>query len=188
MQRLVLTILLIGGTACVAQEKFGKFVGRVVAEWNPDGRTMTLREPFGYVDPDGLAWSAPKGSQVDGASIPRVAWTLIGGPFEGQYRSASVIHDVACVERKQSWRKVHRVFYTAMRAAGVSETQAKIMYAAVFHFGPRWGTDPPAYTLAEMEFPALAESIRRREEPRPGAVDPGPPLSLEDIETYIPLR
>ena len=41
-------------------------------------------------------WTAPKGAKVDGASIPQLFWTPIGGPFEGKYRYASVIHDTEC--------------------------------------------------------------------------------------------
>lgn len=62
----------------------------------------------------------------------------MGGPFEGQYRNASVVHDVACVKKSEKWEDVHRMFYYAMRAGGVSETRAALMYAAVYKFGPRW--------------------------------------------------
>ena len=92
----------------------GKFVGTVQAEFNTDGRSMTLLQPFKYVDPSGIEWLAPKGSTVDGASIPQVAWSMIGGPFEGRYLDASVIHDVACVEKTRPWNTVHEVFYFAM--------------------------------------------------------------------------
>ncbi len=42
-----------------------------------------------------------------------------GSPFVGDYRRASVIYDVACVERKHSDVAVHLRFYNAMRADGV---------------------------------------------------------------------
>src|SRR5207248_6138643 len=70
--------------------------GSVAAKWNPDGRTITLTENYTYIDPTGVSWLAPKGWVVDGASIPQWAWSVIGGPFEGKYRDASVVHDVAC--------------------------------------------------------------------------------------------
>jgi hypothetical protein len=116
----------------------GKFVGHVVAQWLDDGRKMKLVEPFGYIDPSGLSWDAPIGSVVDGASIPQVAWSLIGGPFEGKYRNASVIHDVACEEKLRPWPDVHRNFYYGMLASGVDEKLAKVMYGAVYQYGPRW--------------------------------------------------
>jgi len=133
------TLLLLSMLAQSAwAQTFGTFVGDVVAKWNDDGRTMTLTEPFAYLDPTGSRWEAPKGTTVDGASIPQFAWSIIGGPFEGNYRNSSVIHDVACVEKKRPWELVHQTFYTGMLASGVSTVKAKVMYAAVYHFGPRW--------------------------------------------------
>ncbi len=136
--RLTVVFFLSFFTSCANAQNFGSYIGDVVAKWNGDGRTMTLVEPFAYVDPAGLRWDAPKGATVDGASIPQFAWSIIGGPFEGKYRASSVIHDVACVERQRPWEAVHQTFYTGMLASGVSSAKAKIMYAAVYHFGPRW--------------------------------------------------
>lgn len=124
--------------AVVRAGEYGKFIGSVKAEWLEDGRTMKLLEDFKYVDPQRIEWNAPLGWIVDGASIPQFAWSIIGGPFEGKYRNASVIHDVACDKREQPWEKVHQAFYNAMRASEVGKIKAKIMYAAVYHLGPRW--------------------------------------------------
>jgi hypothetical protein len=119
-------------------ESFGKFVGSVKAEWLSDGRRMKLLTDFIYIDPKDLEWIAPLDSIVDGASIPQFAWSIIGGPFEGKYRNASVIHDVACDLKLRDWESVHEAFYHAMRASEVDSVQALVMYAAVYHFGPRW--------------------------------------------------
>jgi hypothetical protein len=118
--------------------EFGRFIGRVVGEWDANGRDMTLVEDFGYSDPRGGIWLAPKGSIINGASIPKVFWSVIGGPFEGKFRNASVIHDVACVDRTRSHEAVHRAFYEACRAGGVDQQMARILYAAVSKFGPKW--------------------------------------------------
>jgi len=109
-----------------------------VARWEDDGRRMTLVEPFAYLDPRGTRWDAPPGTGIDGASIPRPFWTVIGSPFTGGFRNASVVHDVACLERDRPWRTVHWMFYEACRCGGVGVVKAKTMYYAVFHFGPRW--------------------------------------------------
>jgi hypothetical protein len=106
---------------------------------DPNGRDMVLLVNFVYIDPKGQLWGAPAGSKTDGASIPQAFWSIIGGPFEGKYREAAVIHDVACDQRSRSWKDVHYAFYTAMRCSGVDEMKAKIMYYAVYNFGPRWG-------------------------------------------------
>lgn len=139
MKALATAVLLLFTTIANAQT-YGSYIGKVVATWDGDGRTMTLVEPFAYIDPSGSRWDAPAWSTVDGASIPQFAWSIIGGPFEGKYRDASVIHDVACVEKRRPWESVHYTFFTAMLASGVSTAKAKIMYAAVYHFGPRWPT------------------------------------------------
>ena len=122
----------------IPEPYFGKFIGTVKTEWLEPDRKMKLLDDFAFIDPNNVTWRAPAGSVVDGASIPPIAWSLIGGPFSGKYREASVIHDVACKEKNQSWESVHEAFWYAMRASGVNELKAKIMYAAVYHGGPTW--------------------------------------------------
>ncbi|MDP0500697.1 MAG: DUF1353 domain-containing protein [Verrucomicrobiota bacterium JB022] len=117
---------------------FGRYTGRLILEPLSDGRRMRVVEDFGFHDVDDAAWPVPIGAKVDGASIPRALWSVIGGPFAGKYRAASVVHDFYCDVRSKPWKSVHRVFYNAMRASGVSEPQAKLMYAAVYFAGPRW--------------------------------------------------
>lgn len=117
---------------------FGQYTGPLILEALEDGRLMKLTQPFGFIDAQRKTWSVPAGAKVDGASIPRTLWTLIGGPFEGKYRHASVVHDYYCDTRTEPWKAVHRVFYEGMRASGVSEIRAKLMYAAVYFGGPDW--------------------------------------------------
>lgn len=75
---------------------------------------------------------------VDGASIPWGLWSIIGSPWTGLYREASVTHDYYCETKTKDWKEIHRMFFDGMMANGVNSTQAKIMYAAVYRFGPRW--------------------------------------------------
>jgi len=116
----------------------GSFVGPLDLRLDPNGRDATLLAPFGYVDSSGKKWSVPKGVTVNGASIPQVLWSVIGSPWTGQYREGSVVHDYYCDIRTEPWRSVHRAFYTSMLANGVAPIRAKLMYAAVYRFGPRW--------------------------------------------------
>src|SRR2546429_70496 len=118
--------------------KWGHYDGEPVTKWNPDGRTMTLLTELRYTDPHGEIWVATIGSVVDGASIPRYLWSVMGGPFEGKYRNASVLHDVAYGEHKRPWEDCDRMFYYAMRCSGVGATEAKTMYYALFKFGHHW--------------------------------------------------
>jgi hypothetical protein len=115
-----------------------------LVEWLDDGRHMRLKRPFGYVEEGGREWPVPMETVVDGASIPRVFWSLMGGPFEGRYRDASVVHDYYCDVQTRAWKETHRVFYDAMLCSGVSTARAKVMYYAVYRFGPRWALGPPA--------------------------------------------
>ena len=144
-----------------------KFVGVVQAEWLETGREKKLLGDFLYVDPSGRQWKAPKGSIIDGASIPRLFWTIVGSPFDEPYRKASVVHDVACAKKTVRWEDVHRMFYYACLCGGVSTIKAKVMFAAVFKFGPRWdagGADIRASAIRVPEETLISEfeSLRQR--------------------------
>ncbi|HEY1065663.1 MAG TPA: DUF1353 domain-containing protein [Pirellulales bacterium] len=125
-----------------ANDEWGRFPASPRAELLDDGRTLRLLEDFVYLDPRGRRWLAAKGAEVNGASIPRAFWSVAGGPLDGRYRNASIVHDEGCVQRTAAWQDVHRMFYEACRCGGLPERQAKILYAAVYHFGPRWIVEP----------------------------------------------
>lgn len=115
------------------------FCGDVVTEWiATEPRLMRLREEFSFIDGKGKKWTAPADSIIDGASIPRICWFIISSPFVGHYRRASVIHDVYCVTKSEPHKEVHKMFYNAMIADGVSKRKAKAMYYAVKVGGPKW--------------------------------------------------
>ena len=104
---------------------FGSYEGEVVAKWISDDREMELVEPFTYIDPNGRRWTAAPGSVINGASIPSAFWSVIGGPFEGRFRKASVLHDVACEKQTEAWQEVHRMFYNACRCSRVGVGKAR---------------------------------------------------------------
>ena len=137
---------------------FGKYTGSVKAEWLIDGRKMKILQPFIFIDPHNVEWLVPVGSLVDGASIPKAFWSLIGGPFEGKYRDASVIHDIACDEKRRTWESVHEAFYNAMRASGVDPLKAKVMYAAVNYFGPRWDITRKMTSISDVDIEKAARA------------------------------
>ena len=156
-------------------ENFGRFsVG-------PDGRFVPatprpkfkLLADFAFEDPRGRLWKVPAGAEVDGASIPRIFWTLFGGPFEGNYIHASVVHDHFCVTRTRSAELDPRDLLSRNAGQRGSRTRtAKKMYAAVATFGPRWrltsrgpeGTgEPIVESLPELDLddPAKREEADR---------------------------
>ena len=69
-------------------DEFGKFLSRPQTEWDDNGRDMYLLRDCIYEDPKHYKWTASVESKVNGASIPQIFWSLIGGPYEGLYRNA----------------------------------------------------------------------------------------------------
>lgn len=117
----------------------GEFSGTLKLEPLPDGINMAVLETYSYTDAEQHTLSAVPGFKTDGASIPRVLWSIVGSPYTGKYLGAAVIHDVGCDTHKYSWQITHRMFYTAMRRLGVSDSYAKLLYWGVRLGGPRWG-------------------------------------------------
>lgn len=147
---------------------WGYYSGPVETRWAPDGRTMTLLNELRYTDPKGVVWIAPAGSEIDGASIPRALWSFMGGPFEGKYRNASVLHDVAYGQQNRPPAEADRMFYNAMRCSGVGAMEAKTMYWALLRFGRHWKF---AVKKARPVLPDSTEELLRRE-PRTTTLDP----------------
>ncbi|EAS76899.1 hypothetical protein V12G01_16672 [Vibrio alginolyticus 12G01] len=124
-----------------ADEYFGKFLDRLRGEFIADSEPrpqFKIDQDFRFEDPNGLLWVTPSGTKVDGASIPQFFWSIIGGPFEGQYINASVIHDHYCRTKERTAHDTHRNFYYGMMASGVPEWKADLMHWAVSAFGPSW--------------------------------------------------
>ncbi len=165
----------------IQHHPWGYYTGVPVTQWNPDGRSMTLLRELRYIDPKGLVWVAPAGSVVDGASIPRSLWSFMGGPFEGKYRNASVLHDVAYAMQNRPPQECDRMFYNAMRCSGVSAVEAKTMYYALLRFGDHWKfsikkakpvkigrkmvaratTEPPVTVAAQQEIQGVRNWIQQ---------------------------
>ena len=145
----------------MTEASFGSYEGLPARiELLPDGRRAKLLSALTYIGPDGLPWPVDAGVTVDGASIPRAFWTLIGGPFEGRYRDASIVHDRYCDLRIKPWRDTHRMFHDAMRCSLVPSMKARVMFYAVYRFGPRWqlGQGAGAETFATGREPTNADA------------------------------
>jgi hypothetical protein len=158
-------------------QPWGQFIGRPQTEWDDDGRDMTLLADFEYEDQHGKHWIAPSEWTIDGASIPPIFWTLIGGPFEGKYRNASVVHDYECDVEQNPWKGVHRMFYNASRCGGVDELKAKVMYWAVYHFGKRWPEPTAERGDISIDGALRAVAVIKRDDGK---------ISLDAIERLTP--
>jgi len=107
------------------------------AEWCSEkgaDRNMKLVRGFCFLDPKKKQWDVPAGYLIDGASIPRALWTLVGSPYTGDYRRASIPHDKACRDAqgdKKARKAADRMFYHACRAGGCSVAEAVLLYLGV---------------------------------------------------------
>lgn len=119
-----------------------------------DYRDMKLLAKFGYLDPYGVYWEVPAGYVTNGASVPWYLWPALGGPYDGPYRDAAVIHDYYCDKQTYTWEKTHEMFYNASLRRGVSENKAKTMYLGLQMFGYRW----PAPVGARPELQAWSRA------------------------------
>lgn len=126
------------------------FSNTVKTEWLNDGRNQMLLEDVSFFDSEGKQWTAKAGLISDGASVPRWAWRVIGGPFSGKYRRPAIIHDQYYDYRNaarypemkgvipEKREHVDQMFYEAMLVDGVAKWKAKIMLRAVRIGGPRF--------------------------------------------------
>ncbi|MEM8863211.1 MAG: DUF1353 domain-containing protein [Chloroflexota bacterium] len=127
----------------------GKFLSPHAQVIRSDRDGWVLSEDFVYVDSFGKEWIAPAGTKTDGASIPQAFLSATGDRLDGDYLDAAVVHDAYCqgfnsdleTYQSETWQYVHYMFYEALLTTGVPEQQAKMMYAAVYMGGPRWGED-----------------------------------------------
>jgi hypothetical protein len=159
------------GTTCGCQKGTSHF--------EPDHATLRgpvredlweLEHDFSFFDAKGKQWKAPKGTLSDGASIPQLFLSIIGDRFDPKYLDAAVVHDAYCGRgnergasyHAEKWRDVHRMFYEACMKAEAGTVRAKVMYAGVYLFGPRW--DDPASKAASLDAvprAALEAEVRR---------------------------
>jgi len=164
-------VAVLGFLLAARAEAAGKYLNDLLLKDVGDGRQFELLNDYAYQDSKDTVWTVPKGEKVNGASIPSYLWSIAGGPWEGLYRNASVIHDYFFRTKQYDSDSVHWVFYDAMLTSGVNPTKAKIMYFAVLRFNPRWKaitlskkpcpTSPPGHAQYRCE-PVLADDVGER--------------------------
>jgi hypothetical protein len=122
---------------------------KVSKRWTKDSenkdvfeRIVVLNQPLSYAsDLLDEVVTIPRGFQSDGASVPRVLWSIYP-PF-GKYLEAAVVHDYYCVlghkgESPIDYKMAAKVFDEAMKACGVSKWRRFKMYWAVVLGGPKF--------------------------------------------------
>ena len=54
---------------------------------------MELLDNYMQIFEDGSKCVVPKGYITDGASIPKIAWSIVGSPYSRPYLYAAIVHD-----------------------------------------------------------------------------------------------
>ena len=140
----ILLIFIWNGLA-FGQNRHGEFdseaAGAIVQ--HPVRPYFRLDRSFNYRAPNNVTWTAPAGEVVDGASIPAPAWSLVGGPFDGGYLWAAIIHDYYCCAKSREWAEIHDAFWLGMLTMDIPRSKASLMWAAVWYMGPdKWTVIP----------------------------------------------
>lgn len=76
----------------------------------------------------------PRGYIFDGASIPRVLWSLIGSPFEPALMKAACVHDWYCEHTADCYQSRvigDAVFFYLLTKAGVARWRRVLLYLGV---------------------------------------------------------
>ncbi len=94
---------------------------------------MTLSDDL-TAEWDGLEILVKAGYRTDGASIPRLAWRVVGNPWE-EYLAAAVVHDILYETEALEREDADRCFLDLMEFCGVGKIRRAIMYRAVKVFG-----------------------------------------------------
>lgn len=126
-----------------------RFEGEICVRFLPDGKNVEIEKPFTFHDSGGRPWYVTEGRTSDGASIPRIAWPIVGGPYNGLHRDAALVHDeaYACcgvmVSPDGDLTKSHaftrydadRALLEGMVLRGVPLITRRLIYSAVRMFG-----------------------------------------------------
>jgi hypothetical protein len=114
----------------------------------------------------------------------------MGGPFEGKYRNASVLHDVSYDQKNRPHEVCDRMFYNAMRCSGVSAVEAGTMYYALRKFGHHWKAPKAEPVKVGEEIVARAEPVNQGDinATRDWIRNSGPSLQQIDQRADAPSR
>jgi hypothetical protein len=137
----------IGPNAAFAGSFSGDFTFRWLNEPAGRHRVMQSLQEVSFTDDAGKRWRVPRGTKIDGASIPPGLWSFAGSPFTGNYRRASVIHDFFCDTQTELRSAIHLMFRNAMATDGITGVELFSKYTAVRLFGNNCGRPDNLFAL-----------------------------------------
>ncbi len=115
------------------------FTSKLDAEFLPNTDKIILNELLIYYDPrtDKLI-TAPVNFITDGASIPKILWSVVGHPFSKKIRKAAIIHDYIygnLLKYGYNRKDADLLFYDALIVNDVFWIKAKLFYYSVRWLG-----------------------------------------------------
>ncbi|MEM9028125.1 MAG: DUF1353 domain-containing protein [Pseudomonadota bacterium] len=164
----------LGKRSSIAQNQdFGRFEGELAIVQIENRSEWKLLRDLTFIGPNGVVWTAPRGTIVNGASIPRAIWPIGAYPWDGVLGKPSVIHDHFWVTKSRHSKDVHRAFYDGLLANKASKFRAILAYAGVLLFGGRWTATREAFvacteTVARKRQVTVEEIAQMCANPRPG--------------------
>jgi len=118
----------------------------------PQDIEAVITKPFGWIDYDGHAWECKCGDIVNGASIPRFAWTVFGSPYAGRHRFAAMLHDSAYIHHFGTRKQADTMFRDCLKFSDVGKAKRDIMFRVVRAFGGHAWRDMTGGTRIDVAY------------------------------------
>lgn len=142
------------GPACPVGSFVGDLILKDVADlyenhgpFDPGHTEFILVADFNYIDASGFVWRIPSGTVVAGAALPKSVWSVIGGPWSGKYRKASILLEYLAETRITTSERTYELYLEAMLNSGVEKNTALFLYYAARTGGPVWREDAVNMTV-----------------------------------------
>jgi len=112
----------------------GYFTNKIAIE-PAGGKYWRVTRAFAYITDQGDRIDVPVDFVFDGASIPQIAWSIIGHPLDQEYLAPAAVHDKLYRTQEFSRSKTDHIFKQAMRDKGVDWWKRTIMWSFCRMFG-----------------------------------------------------
>jgi len=89
-----------------------------------------LKADFKFIA-NGLTFIIPAGFVFDGASIPKIFWTITTSPFNPKVMRAACIHDFLYRTHAIPRKQADKLFMQILIEDGMAEESAEVLYSAV---------------------------------------------------------
>ena len=96
-----------------------------------DGKDLMILNKELSFQFDGILYFIPKGFTFDGASIPQLFWSVIGSPFDEDFREPACIHDWCYITKCLKYHDANMIFRRQLIKQKVSVWKYNAMWSAV---------------------------------------------------------